>query len=104
MRIASSLAGAIAALLFAAAVSAQIVPRNIPADAPRGSFTPGSFPAVYINGRPMRLAPGARILTPDNLTVTPNQVAAGTPVRYRLDAQGQIQTVWLLVANDARKR
>jgi hypothetical protein len=59
---------------------------------------------VYINGKPMRLAPGARILMPNNLTVTPNQVAADTPVRYRLDAQGQVHTVWVLSAEEARKR
>ncbi len=104
MRLASLLTGAVAALAFAATVSAQIVPRNIPADAPRGRFTPAQFPAVYINGKPMRLAPGARILMPNNLTVTPNQVAADTPVRYRLDEKGQVQTVWVLGDEDARRR
>jgi hypothetical protein len=104
MRIASLLTGAAAALLFAVSVSAQIVPRYIPADAPRGSFTAGKFPEVTINGKPMRLAPGARILNANNLTVTPNQVAADTPVRYRLDPQGRVQTVWILGAQEASKR
>ncbi len=104
MRIASLLTGAVVALLLAATVSAQVVPRLIPADAPRGRFTPAQFPEVHINGKPMRLAPGARILMPNNLTVTPNQVAADTLVRYRLDAQGQVLTVWVLSADEARKR
>lgn len=104
MRIASLLSGALVAALIAAAAAAQVVPRNIPADAPRGRFTASTFPEVLINGKPMRLAPGARILTPNNLTVTPNQVAAGATVRYRLDAQGQIQTVWVLGNEEVRKR
>ena len=104
MRIASLLTGAVAAIVFAASVSAQIVPRYIPADAPRGKFTPAQFPEVYINGKPMRLAPGARILNANNLTVTPNQVAADTPVRYKLDAQGRVLTVWILGAQEAAKR
>jgi hypothetical protein len=104
VRIASSLTAALAALLFSAAVSAQVVPRRIPADAPRGSFTAGQLPGVYIDGRLMRLAPGARILMPDNLTTTPNKVPADSPVRYKLDAQGQVQTVWVLSAEEARRR
>ncbi len=104
MRITSLLTGATVALLFAAAVSAQIVSRFIPADAPRGRFTPAQFPEVTINGKPLRLAPGARILMPNNLTVTPNQVAANTLVRYRLDAQGLVHTVWVLSPEEAGKR
>jgi hypothetical protein len=104
MRIAFLLPGAVAAALLTTAAVAQVVPLNIPADAPRGRFTAGEFPAVAINGKPMRLAPGARILTPNNLTVTPNQVAPETPVRYRLDAQGQVHTVWIMNAEAARKR
>ena len=96
MRIASMLSGAFLVLALAADISAQTVPRYIPADAPRGRFTPAEFPEVIIDGKRLRLAPGARILTANNLTVTPNQVAADTPVRYRLDAQGKVHTVWLL--------
>jgi hypothetical protein len=52
----------------------------------------------------MRLAPGARILNQDNLTVTPNLVPANALVRYKLDQQGQIRTVWILTPEEARKR
>ncbi len=100
MRIAMALTG----LLLATSVAAQLVPRYIPTDAPRGRFTPLQFPAVSINGKAMQLAPGARILTANNLTVTPNQVAPDTIVRYRLDGQGKVHTVWILSPEEAKRR
>lgn len=104
MRIASLLAGVVAAVLVATSASAQVTSRKIPADALRGSYTATTLPGVYIDGRLMRLAPGARIVMPNNATVTPGQVPADTPVRYQLDSQGQIRMVWVLTAEEARKR
>lgn len=92
--IARSLALA-ATLLFAGVVAGQVV-RRIPADAPHGRFTALQLPWVAIDGQPLRLAPGARIFNTNNLTVTPNLVAAGTPVRYELDAQGLVRTIWIV--------
>jgi hypothetical protein len=103
-RFASLLAGAMLCVLVAATAAAQVVPRKIPAEAARGSFTPAPFPEVLINGKRMRLAPGARILLPNNLTATPNQIAADTPVRYELDGQGLVRTVWVLNPQEARKK
>jgi hypothetical protein len=103
MRTARRLA-AVFALLMVAAATAQMPARTIPADAPRGRFTTGPLPTVTIDGKPMRLAPGARILNQDNLTVTPNLVPANALVRYKLDQQGQIRTVWILTPEEARKR
>jgi hypothetical protein len=85
------------ALLFAGGVAAQTA-RNIPADAPKGRFTALQLPVVAIDGKQYRLAPGARIFNANNLTVTPNLVPAGTPVRYELDAQGLVRTVWIVGA------
>ncbi len=104
MRIASLLAGAVAALLFAASASAQIAPRKIPANALRGTYAPATFPGAYIDGKLMQMAPGVRIVMPDNRTVPPAQVAPETPVRYELDAQGKIRMVWVLSPEEARKR
>lgn len=91
------------ALLFAGDVGAQSV-RRIPADAPKGRFTALQLPLVSIDGKQFRLAPGARIFNANNLTVTPNLVAAGTPVRYELDAQGQVRTVWIVGAAAGAER
>ncbi len=85
------------ALLCAGGVGAQAVGK-IPADARKGRFTALQLPLVSIDGKQFRLAPGARILNTNNLTVTPNLVPAGTPVRYELDAQGLVRTVWIVDA------
>lgn len=103
MRIAQLLAG-VAALVFAASLSAQVASRKIPANALRGSYAPAAFPGAYIDGRLMQMAPGVRIVMPNNSTVPPAQVPAETPVRYELDAQGKIRMVWVLTAAEAAKR
>ncbi|MFN3564805.1 MAG: hypothetical protein ACK4V1_02305 [Burkholderiaceae bacterium] len=90
-------------LLVAGGVAAQAA-RKIPADAPKGRLTALQIPLVTIDGRRFRLAPGARIINANNLTVTPNLVAAGTPVRYELDAQGLIRTVWIVDAGPGAER
>jgi hypothetical protein len=103
MRIASLLAGAVA-VVFSASLAAQIAPRKIPEQALRGIYAPASFPGAYIDGKLMQMAPGVRIVTPDNRTVLPAQVPPDTPVRYELDAQGKIRMVWVLTPEEARKR
>lgn len=70
--------------------------REVPPDALKGRMTSLQFPQVSIDGRTYRLAPGARIYRPDRSMTTPNQVAAETPVRYVLDAQGNIKSVWIV--------
>jgi len=61
-----------------------------------GVMTTQEVPAVLIDGRPHRLAPGARIVGANNASVTPNQVPANSKVRYRVDATGLVTHVWLL--------
>ncbi|MGE5162108.1 MAG: hypothetical protein ACM3O5_11430 [Betaproteobacteria bacterium] len=51
---------------------------------------------ITIDGKPMRLAPGARIMTPSNTSITPSHVPANSRIRYKLDANGQVSQVWLL--------
>jgi len=91
------------AVLFAGGVAAQAA-RNIPVDAPKGRFTALQLPVVSIDGKQYRLAPGARIFNANNLTVTPNLVPADTPVRYELDAQGLVRTVWIVSATPGTER
>jgi hypothetical protein len=61
-----------------------------------GTMSPGTLPEVNIDGKAFRLAPGARIYNAQNLTITPNQVPANSRVRYKLDAGGNVNQVWLL--------
>ena len=93
----------VAAALIACLVggaSAQAVRRNIPAEAQLGKITATSASLIEIDGKTFRLAPGARILNQRNLTVTPNMVAPGSPVRYALDPGGQIRAIWLVDDDD----
>ena len=64
-----------------------------------GTLTTGPCPAVTIDGKQLRMAPGARIMTTSNTSITPNQVPPGSRVRYKLDASGQVSQVWLLPAD-----
>ena len=61
-----------------------------------GVMTTQQVPVVLIDGKPQRLAPGARIVGANNASVTPNQVPANSKVRYRVDSSGQVTHVWLL--------
>ena len=61
-----------------------------------GVMTAGALPEVTIDGKPMRLAPGARIYNSSNLTITPGQVPANSRVRYKTDATGLVTQVWVL--------
>jgi hypothetical protein len=95
---------ALAGLCISLGVAAQAPPRTIPGDTKSGKIAAIDMVTVKIEGMVFRMSPGARILSVNNLTVTPNQVAAGTPVRYQLDGQGQIRTIWILTPEEARKR
>jgi hypothetical protein len=61
-----------------------------------GTMSPTTLPDVSIDGKALRLAPGARIYNAQNLTITPNQVPPNSRVRYKLDATGNVSQVWLL--------
>jgi hypothetical protein len=93
----------VAAILIACLVGgamAQAVRRNIPADTLLGKISSATASQVEIDGKVLRLAPGARILNQRNLTVTPNMVTSGARARYLLDAGGQVRAIWLVDENE----
>jgi hypothetical protein len=71
-------------------------PERMPDGTLVGTMTTGVVPLVTIDGKPLRMAPGARIMTTSNTSITPNQVPPDSRVRYKLDASGQVSQVWLL--------
>lgn len=77
-------------------------PYAIPAHARSGRISAQQFPAVSIDGKDYRLAPGARIYNTNHLTITPNQLPKDAPVKFLLNSDGQIQTVWLLKAQGSQ--
>jgi hypothetical protein len=88
----SLLAFVIVAVLTACGSSSN----RLPDGTMLGTMTAGQLSVVTIDGKPMRLAPGARIMTPSNTSITPDHVPANSRVRYQLDASGQVSQVWLL--------
>jgi hypothetical protein len=86
-------------LLLITAIAALVAcesNKTLPDGTMIGVMTTGQVPAVQIDGKDYRLAPGARIIGTNNITITPNQVPPGSKVRYRIDSSGQISQVWLL--------
>jgi hypothetical protein len=85
---------AFAATLLACGSAVKVAPDG----SMTGTMTPGQLPEVTIDGKPMRLSPGARIYNQSNLTITPNQLPANSRVRYKTDATGLVSQVWVLPA------
>src|SRR3954462_14078926 len=84
---------------YAACAAAQL--RTIPQDAKRGTLRHVQEMVVEIDGGRRQLAPGAQIRDGNNRIVLPSTLAAGTPVKYRVDGEGMIQQVWILTPQEA---
>ena len=100
----SGLAAVALALGVAEPASAQLL-RNFPPDALRGAVQITEPPEVLLNGRPARLAPGARIRGKSNMIeLSGGLVGARMLVNYTLDLDGQVKDVWILRPEEAAVR
>jgi hypothetical protein len=91
---------ALAAVSFAA--HAQL--RSVPADAKPGTMRHLQDMIVELDGKPVRLSPGAQIRDAANRLVLPAAVARKTEVAYLVDATGMVHRVWILSKEEALKR
>ncbi|HET7774535.1 MAG TPA: hypothetical protein VFK82_11985 [Burkholderiaceae bacterium] len=76
----------------------------IPADpkvAPKAVIGQGVFPTVLLNGKPFKMAAGAKIFGANNLIVLHANLPVGAVVRYALNPNGEVRTIWILT--DAEK-
>lgn len=90
---------------LAAPAAAQGIERPFPPDAQRGKMTPGYFPDILIDGKPRRLAAGARIFNQDNMIAMPATLRGGDiVVNYTVDAMGYIDRVWILTKEEAAQK
>ncbi|MCK6426325.1 MAG: hypothetical protein L6Q75_14710 [Burkholderiaceae bacterium] len=90
---------ALSALACAAppARAQELVQRPFPAQALRGTLKVIAAPEVLLDGRPARLAPGARIRGPQNLLVMSAAITGQTlPVHYTRDFDGLLKDLWIL--------
>jgi hypothetical protein len=80
--------------------------RAFPATALRGEIVFGQAPEIELNGRPARLAPGARIRNTDNMLAMSGALMGERHiVHYTVEgSSGTVMDVWILRADEARKR
>jgi hypothetical protein len=79
--------------------------RSFPANALRGELVVVETPELLLNGRPARLAPGARIRGLDNLLVMSGALTGQrATVHYTVDNSGLLLDVWILTAQERAKR
>ena len=95
----------ILAVAMAASAAAAQTPRNFPATALRGEIVVVQPPELALNGHAARLAPGARIRGPNNLTMVSGALAGQRlAVHYTLDPHGLLLDVWVLTREELARR
>lgn len=95
---------ALAAATVAMPAAAQLA-RQFPANALRGSFQVVQPPDVQLNGKPARLAPGARIRGANGmLQMSGAMVGHKLLVHYTIDDSGNLHDVWVLTPAEAARK
>ena len=96
------------ALLLATALAlpaAAQMPRNFNSKALRGELVFGTPPEVTLNGKPTRLAPGARIRDRNNMMLMPATLVGGKAVvNYTTELQGMVLDVWILTPAEVARQ
>ncbi|MBX3645614.1 MAG: hypothetical protein KF720_21360 [Rubrivivax sp.] len=101
LRCASALLVACALALPAAAQ----MQRNFSAKALRGTIEFGTPPEIKLNGKPARLAPGARVRDENNMLQLPAALAGRKAVvNYTTELEGMLLDVWLLTRIEADRK
>jgi hypothetical protein len=77
-----------------AAAAAQV--RTIPKEAQRGEIRHVQDMHVELNGKTLRLSPGAQIRDMDNRLVLPTSLVEKADVRFLLDGTGLVHRVWIM--------
>ena len=95
---------AVAGVLIGLPAAAQ-VQRNFPENALRGAIVIGDAPEILLNGKPARLAPGARIRSQANMLQMTGELAGSRLlVHYTLDSYDLVKDVWILTPEEAAKK
>jgi hypothetical protein len=99
------LAGLAAGLVLAGAATAQPTTlRTLPEDAPRGYLTHVRENLVRLDGRQLKLAPGAQIRGANNLIVQPAALPKDSLVKYQLTAAGELFRAWVLTPEETARK
>jgi hypothetical protein len=87
---------ATAVLLATVCVPAAAQTRAFPEQVELGRLTLRVFPDALLDGKAVRLGPGARIHDESNRVLMPGGVAGEKRVAYARGAMGEIVRVWIL--------
>jgi hypothetical protein len=94
------LAALVAGLALAGAVAQTKVLRTLPEDAKRGTLSHVRENVVSLDGRQIKLAPGAQIRGANNLIVQPTALPKDSLVKYQLNGSGELFRAWVLTADE----
>lgn len=85
-------------------LKAQAFDRPFPDTVKRGVMTPANYPAIIIDEKTRTLSAGARIWSQDNMIEMPSALR-GTDfaVNYTESDTGDIDRIWILTADEAKK-
>jgi hypothetical protein len=90
------------ALALPLAAQAQ---RTFTAKALRGEVVFGTPPEITLNGKPARLAPGARIRDENNMLHLPGSLAGKKfVVNYTTELEGMLLDVWILSRSEMTRK
>ena len=91
-------------VILAGSALAQGIQRSAPKDVVLGRLTVTAPPEITLDGKPDRLAPGARIRDLNNMLVLSGGIAGKTlPVVYKRDSAGLVHEVWQLTDEEYSK-
>ena len=91
-------------LTFGATLSAQ-AQRVFQANALRGELVITQPPEALLNGKPARLAPGARIRNQLNMVqLSGSLLGQKLAVNYTVDGTGDLRDMWILSADELAKK
>ena len=91
-------------LALAATLPAQ-AQRVFQPSALRGELVVTQPPEALLNGKPVRLAPGARIRNPQNMIqLSGSLLGQKLAVNYSLDPAGELRDAWILTEAELAKK
>jgi hypothetical protein len=91
---------AVGLALAGAAVAQTVVLRTLPEDAKRGTLSHVRENVVNLDGRQIKLAPGAQIRGANNLIVQPTALPKDSLVKYQLNGSGELFRAWVLTTEE----
>jgi hypothetical protein len=90
-------------LLLSISLAAMADGRNFPAHAKRGKLSVTKLADLFIDGKLKLTTPSTRMYSEDGMLITSSALnAVKAPVNYTENEFGEIETLWLLSAEEAK--